>query len=219
MKKTLKWNIAQKAELRWWQGYLRKKEVADYKAWKRSYWSDVLEKIAPYCKVEPGMSILDAGCGPAGMFIALPDCAVDAMDPLLDNYEAALPHFNKSDYPNVRFFHSPLEMFTPDKTYDIVFCMNAINHVSDIALSYDRLAAWVKPGGKLVVSIDAHNHAFFRHLFRMIPGDILHPHQYNLTEYEQFLTQRGLLLLNSLRLKEEFFFDHYVQIAVKPDNA
>ncbi|KRP06244.1 MAG: hypothetical protein ABR94_01730 [Sphingobacteriales bacterium BACL12 MAG-120802-bin5] len=215
MKKTLKWNIAQKAELRWWQAYLRKKDVADYRTWKLNYWQGVLQKIAPDCPILPGMEILDAGCGPAGMFMALPDCAVDAMDPLLDDYAAALPHFNKADYPNVRFFHSPLETFTPDKTYDIVFCMNAINHVSDIGLSYDKLTSWVKPGGKLVVSIDAHNHAFFRHLFRMIPGDILHPHQYNLKEYELFLTDRGMDIISSLRLKKEFFFDHYVQIAVR----
>ena len=36
--------------------------------------------------------------------------------------------------------------------------MNAINHVGVIfGSSYDRLVSWVKPGGKLVVSIDAHN--------------------------------------------------------------
>lgn len=215
MKKTLKWNIAQQAELRWWQGYLKGKNVAEYHEWKRNYWLGVLKQIETVCPVREGMTILDAGCGPAGIFMALPQCSVDAMDPLLDRYAEELVHFNKADYPYTRFFHSQLESFRPDRQYDIVFCMNAINHVSDIQLSYDQLVSWVKPGGQLVVTIDAHNHGFFKHLFRMIPGDILHPHQYDLNEYEQFITKRGVQMQLTLRLKHEFFFDHYVQVGIK----
>lgn len=215
MKKTLKWNLAQKAELAWWQRYLKNKEVGAYHDWKRGYWQDLLAKISDACEVADGMEVLDAGCGPAGIFMALSNCSVDAMDPLLDQYADELDHFNKADHPNVRFFHSPLEMYEPDRQYDIVFCMNAINHVSDIRLSYDRLVSWVKPGGKLVVSIDAHNHSFFKHLFRLLPGDILHPHQFDLKEYGYFLSDRGMILVKSLRLKHEFFFDHFVQVAVR----
>ena len=90
--------------------------------------------------------------------------------------------------------------------------MNAINHVADINFSYDLLASMVKPGGKIVVTIDAHNHKFFKHLFRLVPGDILHPHQYDLKEYETFLTTRNFKIKQSEKLKDEFFFDHYMQV-------
>jgi 2-polyprenyl-6-hydroxyphenyl methylase/3-demethylubiquinone-9 3-methyltransferase len=215
MKKTLKWHIAQRAEMRWWQGYLKGKNVAEYHTWKRQYWLGLLEKIASSCPVSSGMTVLDAGCGPAGIFMALPQCHVDAMDPLLDQYAEKLPHFQKEDYSYARFFHSPLETYQPDQQYDIVFCMNAINHVSDIELCYDQLVSWVKPGGKLVVTIDAHNRSFFKHLFRIVPGDILHPHQYDLQEYAQFLTKRSLILEDTIQLKQEFFFNHYMQVATK----
>jgi len=215
MKKTLKWNLAQKVELSWWQQYLKGKDVDAYHHWKKNYWQGILEKTRQFAAPMQGMHVLDAGCGPAGMFMVLEDCKVDAVDPLLDKYAAELPHFKKEMYPGVRFFNAPIEAFSADTSYDIIFCMNAINHVSDIQGSYTHLVSLLKPGGKLVVSIDAHNYRFFKHLFRMIPGDVLHPHQYDLKEYAGFLTDRGCRILHSVRLKHEFFFDHYLQVAEK----
>jgi len=213
MRKTIKWNLAQKAELTWWKNYLRGKDDAEYLVWKKNYWNSVLSEIAESCTVNNGMNVLDAGCGPAGIFIALPNCSVDAVDPLMNDYEKNLSHFSKADYPNVEFHHSPLETYSSNKQYDVIFCLNAINHVSDINLSYDHLTSMLKPGGKMVVSIDAHNFLFFKYLFRIIPGDILHPHQYDLNEYSSFLTERNCKIVGTKRLKHEFIFDHYVHIA------
>lgn len=215
MKKTIKWNLAQKAERTWWQRYLKGKDVAAYHAWKRKYWDGILQTIAQQAPITAGMHVLDAGCGPAGIFMQLENCVVDAVDPLLDVYAADLPHFKPEMYPYVTFHASPIEQYQTTKQYDIVFCMNAINHVSDFGKSYDLLAQMVKPGGILVVSIDAHNHAFFKHLFRLIPGDVLHPHQYDLAEYAACITDRGFTMLQTEKLKHAFFFDHYVQVARK----
>lgn len=212
MKKTLKWNIAQKAELKWWENYLKGKDVEQYHTWKKAYWQKLLDTIKESCPVNPGMDVLDAGCGPAGVFMNLAECKVDAVDPLVDEYEKNLSHFKRSNYPFTTFYSLPIEQYKTDKKYDIIFCMNAINHVADINFSYDLLASMVKPGGKIVVTIDAHNHAFFKHLFRLVPGDILHPHQYDLKEYENFLTNRNFKILQSEKLKDEFFFDHYMQV-------
>lgn len=215
MKKTLKWNIAQKAELRWWQKYLKGKNIEEYHSWKKAYWQKLLTKLSSTCPVQDGMQVLDAGCGPAGIFMNLQNCKVHALDPLLDEYDREIPHFKKSDYPYVLFMSKPLEQLQAEEQYDVVYCMNAINHVSDLQACYTLLADAVKPGGKMVITIDAHNYNFFKHLFRMIPGDILHPHQYDLQEYEKFLTGRNFRILQQEKLKTEFFFNHYIQVAEK----
>jgi 2-polyprenyl-6-hydroxyphenyl methylase/3-demethylubiquinone-9 3-methyltransferase len=72
-----------------------------------------------------------------------------------------------------------------------------------------------KPNAFVIVTIDAHNYSFFKKIFRLLPGDILHPHQYDLNEYEKFLTSRNCDLIKSIHLKQEFFFDHYMLIAQK----
>lgn len=70
----------------------------------------------------------------------------------------------------------------------------------------------VKPGGTLVVSIDAHNYSGFKKLFRLIPGDILHPHQFDLKEYQNMLASRGVEIEKSVLYKKEFFFSYYILV-------
>ena len=237
---NLRWQIAQWFELRWWQRYLSGKDKFQYYAWKKQYWNDLLTQIGEKLPYRDAGSVADVGCGPAGIFIAFEDKKVIAADPLLDTYEKTLPFFHKQDFPYTTFINQKLEDFEPIpkspkgnfnsqstdvlkpplgglgvEKFDIVFCMNAINHVADIDLAYDRLVAATKDNGYVVVSIDAHNHSFFKNLFRLIPGDILHPHQYDLEEYADFMTKRGCKILKKQLVKKEFFFSHYVLVGRK----
>lgn len=215
MQKTLKWKLAQKAELIWWKKYLNPKDKTEYYAWKTDYWKGVLSKLPNSFQPKEDALILDAGCGPAGIFTAFPNNKVVAFDPLMDNYKADLPNFSPSDFPNVEFINSPLETFDYSEKFDFVFCMNAINHVSNIQLAFQKLVNQVKPNGYLVVTIDAHNYSLYKHLFRTLPGDILHPHQYDLAEYEQFLSRLNLKSEPAILLKKEYFFNHLMLFTSK----
>ncbi|MCB0572921.1 MAG: methyltransferase domain-containing protein [Phaeodactylibacter sp.] len=211
---NLRWKVAQAAEIRWWKAYLARKEPLHYLRRKAAYWFRVLETtgMSPL----PDGPILDAGCGPAGIFIILEGHAVDALDPLLPQYEAALPHFRPGDYPYARFLPVPLEDFLPGPVYETVFCLNAINHVSHLGRSMEALARCLRPGGRLVLSIDAHNHHLLKKLFQALPGDILHPHQHSLDDYRRMLENRGLQIERTVRMKKGFIFDYHLLVARKP---
>jgi len=209
---SIRWKIAQWFELRWWQRYFSGKDKAQYYSWKRKYWRDLMAQIADVLPLSAAGRIADLGCGPAGIFTIFEDKEMVAVDPLLDTYAATLSFFDKEDFPGTTFISQSLEDFQAEKKFDIVFCMNAINHVADIEMAYDRMINAAKEGGDVVVSIDAHNHSFFKHLFRLIPGDILHPHQYDLQEYCDFMTKRGCSISKTLLVKKEFFFSHYVVV-------
>jgi 2-polyprenyl-3-methyl-5-hydroxy-6-metoxy-1,4-benzoquinol methylase len=215
---TFRWKIAQAAEIRWWQNYLKNKPVAEYTVWKNQYWADLLRTIGLEALLTEGgqqQRILDAGCGPAGIFTILQHHNIVALDPLLDDYEKNIPHFNKNKYPTVQFVNSPLEQFEPEAAFDYVFCLNAINHVADLSRCFDILAACTKPNGVLVVSIDAHNYRVLKKIFQKLPGDVLHPHQYDRTEYEQMLTQRHCTIEKSVLYRQHFIFNYYILIAKK----
>ena len=145
----------------------------------------------------------------------LSHCQVDAVDPLLEKYEAKLAHFSSDHYPSTRFIAQPFEQFSTEKKYEIVFSINAINHVADLEQCLDKLVDLTAKNGILVMSIDAHNYLIFKHLFRLIPGDILHPHQYDLEEYKAMLRSRNMHISQSILLKKEFFFDYHVLVATK----
>lgn len=215
MQQPLKWKLAQKAELIWWKRYLNPKDKDNYYNWKKNYWKGVMEKLPSSFQPKVNQTVLDAGCGPAGIFTIFPENKVVAFDPLMNQYKQDLLNFMPEDFPNVEFIDAPLEAFQYDQQFDFVFCMNAINHVADIQLAFKKLVEQVKPGGYLVVTIDAHNYSFYKHLFRMLPGDILHPHQYNLEEYNQFLIKENLTPEPAILLKKEYFFNHLMLFAQK----
>lgn len=215
MKTSKRWRLAQYFEIRWWKNYLKNKDIDSYLTWKKNYWIDFLAKIDDYAKPVATSKILDAGCGPAGIFIALENHDVTAIDPLLSRYDKELDHFDQKSYPLTKFHTVSLEDFEQPNSFDLVFCLNAINHVSDLGLAFERLYNSTKKGGILVVSIDAHNHTLLKHLFRLQPGDILHPHQYDLKEYEQMLTKLNCTMLQTVLIKREILFNHYVLVARK----
>jgi 2-polyprenyl-6-hydroxyphenyl methylase/3-demethylubiquinone-9 3-methyltransferase len=212
---SIRWKTAQALEWRWWLAYFKNKEKASYYKAKKAYWHKWLNIFSQYIPVQSATRVADLGCGPAGLYTILQNSSITAADPLLDEYEAQLEFFKKADYPHVNFITSTLENFQDDEGFDIVYCMNAINHVRDINLAFKKLVASTKSGGFPVVSIDAHNHAFFRYLFRSVPIDVLHPHQYNLEEYSKFLIDNGCHIKATITIKEEFLFNHIVLIAQK----
>jgi len=215
MRGVLRWKVAQSFEINWWQRYLKKKDSKQYAEWKRNYWNNLLSLITDVVQPKEGDKILDAGCGPAGIFMVTDQFYPVAVDPLLDEYEHKLHHFKKSFYPTVNFVSQPLEEFLSPEKFDFIFCMNAINHVADLELSFDKIVGLAKPNGKIIITIDAHNFSFFKNLFRIIPGDVLHPHQFNLKEYETMLSLRNCKIEKRIKLKHEFFFDHYLLVARK----
>ncbi len=213
MKESIRWKLAQYFEKRWWKNYLRNKSIEDYRVWKIDYWTRLL--VSGGISLEDNCKVLDAGCGPAGVFMVLEKQHVTAIDPLLNDYENQLTHFKIADFKNVEFIHSPIENFKQENYFDVVFCLNAINHVEDYEAALNNLTESLKPNGLFILTIDAHNHSFFKHLFRAIPGDILHPYQFGLNEYKSHLVKRGVEIEKEVLLKQEFFFNHYMIVGKK----
>ena len=215
MPERLRWRIAQFFELQWWKSHLRGKEKQQYLSGKRKYWNTVLKIIERIQVLPKSGKVLDAGCGPSGIYMVLHDYVVEAVDPLVDFYESNLEFFDRSDYPWTNFINGALETVPLSSDYDLVFSMNAINHVADLDLCLDRLIGSLRSGGLLIITVDVHNYFVLKHIFNAIKGDILHPHQYTKEEYGHMLSKRNCVLIEAERLKHELVFDHYLFIARK----
>ncbi len=211
---TWKWKLAQTLEYKWWQQYLKSKDTKAYLQWKIHYWQEVLLTISRYIEIPDSKTILDAGCGPAGIFMALKGNTVIAIDPLLDKYQS-LDHFQPDKFAWTQFKNLPIESVKDQEKYDYIFCMNAINHVNDIGLCYDNLVNALKPNGYLIISTDAHKHTFLKKIFQLIPGDMLHPVQLDIKEYDALLEKRQVQIVQNILYKEEKIFDYYITIGKK----
>jgi 2-polyprenyl-6-hydroxyphenyl methylase/3-demethylubiquinone-9 3-methyltransferase len=214
---ALRWKIAQFFEQFWWKRYLRNKPKQQYLQWKQAYWQQFIQPVNKYIPElfsEEKLQVLDAGCGPAGIFMILQQHHVTAIDPLLHEYER-LPHFSKSNYAEVNFVPVALEDFIAEKMFDVVFCLNAINHVNNIQLSVNNLYNIIKPGGYMVLSVDAHRNSFLKRIFQFVPGDILHPHQFSLNDYMQLLPEEQWTITHTETIKRESIFDYVLIVARK----
>ena len=205
MTKTLRWRVAQFLERRWWRNYLRGKSPETYLADKKAYWARTLAKLDWTPKT--GRRVLDAGCGPAGVFILLHEQEkVTALDPLLGRYEEDLPIFSRADYPGVTFREQPLEDPLAAAPFAAIYCFNAINHVADWGRSLDNLTACARPGTRLLLTSDVHRHGLLLPIFRALPGDALHPQQHGPEAYREALESRGWRIDRTEVLREEAIF-------------
>ena len=217
MKLTKRWKVAQYFEIRWWRKYLQHKNPEEYHLSKKKYWSSFLGQLSTEIEINEKTKILDVGAGPAGIFILWDKNKIDAIDPLFDKYETHIPHFTKKLYKNVTFYTTPIEGFSTPQKYDLIFCLNAINHFIDVENSLQILAHLLAPEGFLVISVDTHSMLFLRPLFKTLQLDILHPHQFGLNEFletikkmeefkigEVILSKRGFLFnLHTIVLKKK----------------
>ena len=215
MKAAYRWKIAQKAELRWWKQYLKDKDITKYISWKKEYWQRLLEKTRPFISLHSDIKIMDAACGPAGIFMILQDHNVTAIDPLIEKYESELQHFDKDRYPWVKFVNSPLESYTCSTDFDVVFCMNGINHVARIEQAWNSISHMTSEGGILVMTVDAHKYSLLKYIFKWIPGDLLHPQQLDMNEYLNSIRKHGFHTEFTERIKKGKLFDHYFIVARK----
>ena len=214
----MRWKVAQFMEIRWWRKYLGNRDLASYLLWKKNYWHELLADILPHVKLESGDRVLDAGCGPAGINMVLTNQQVDAIDPLLNSYKERLQLPRESEHPHVHYRNIALESIEEKNVYQTVFCMNVINHVSDIKSSLLNIVEATKPAGNLVLTVDAHNWKILRMIFGLIPGDILHPHQFKLQEYKQLMEELGCEITYTKLIKREFIFSYYLLIAERKTN-
>ena len=212
-----RWKLAQFFEVIWWKRHLKNKDKEDYFEKKKLYWHKLLDDCADTFRIKDTDSVIDMGCGPSGLYIISPSRNVTAVDPLLDEYVKKVPLFSTTDYPATRFVTSTIEEYTTSERYDYVFCMNAINHVEDIRKGFAKLAQLGNATGKVIVTIDAHNYAWLKAIFRIGPGDVLHPHQYSLDEYAAFLENEGYSILKTICLHKEFIFNHYLLVAQRKE--
>jgi 2-polyprenyl-6-hydroxyphenyl methylase/3-demethylubiquinone-9 3-methyltransferase len=219
LKANGRWQEAQRHELRWWERYLSAKDRVAYANWKLNYWRGILGKVPVSLLPEAGSSILDAGCGPAGIFMALAQYKVIAVDPLLRAYEAS-DLLRREVFPWTTFISSPLEDFGRPQLdqghpFDAVFSMNMLNHVHDIGICLSRLWELTAPKGSLVITVDTHRSVLLKHLFRILPVDRLHPHQHSLREYLQMLWRSGFSVRFSEPLWKRGPMAHWLVAAVK----
>ena len=79
-----------------------------------------------------------------------------------------------------------------------------------------KLRDAMAPEGRLLLGVDAHTTGWLKYLFRILPGDILHPHQWDAAGYRHMLRDAGFEILQEQVYKKGQIFDYVVFMATIP---
>lgn len=152
-----RWKQAQQWELSAWLG--SEKNIEDWNSW----WFNNFDKFE-YLSNKKFESLLEVGCGPycrnTEYFLKLfPNItSVSINDPLLDQYIKNNYYVNTviQKY-NAKTFCCPLEEFNGSKTYDVIICINVLDHVRDTNICMQKLETLLNKGGILILGQDLTN--------------------------------------------------------------
>jgi SAM-dependent methyltransferase len=120
-------------------------EKSGFRAWLRQFLGLYARMLPPQ---QPGR-MLEIGCS-TGRYMEFARAKGWQVDGIEYSREAA----EAARAKGFTVTNQPLETIElPDATYDMVVAWMVLEHLHDPALALDKLARWMKPGGRLVASV------------------------------------------------------------------
>ena len=158
---------------------MNKQEIAAFFDHHAPYWDthlvtddDKLAVILDAAGVREGVTVLDVACGTGVLFpyyLARNVAGVTAVDISPEMVQMAV---KKNSDPRVEILCGDMEALPVTRRYNCCVVYNAFPHFEEPERLVERLAAWVKPGGRLTVahsmSLETlrRHHARARHVSR-----------------------------------------------------
>jgi len=149
-----RWRLKRKEdwEFRWqaekWAALFRdpRNQAKCHEYWVRYRHLDDIRAAVP---MGPETTILDVGCGISTVLHFLPGRR-SGVDPLGDRYKAIYRYPAEID---IRRGYAESVPF-PDRSFDVVFCSNCIDHVSEPARAIEEIDRVLRPGGHVVLTCE-----------------------------------------------------------------
>ena len=165
-----------------------------------------------------GKKILEVGCGAFGMIHYLDVVSFKVgLDPLCSNYRNII-----RQTPSTAHLISGVSEKLPfkDNMFDVLLCLNVLDHVIDPQVSVEEMARVLRAGGTLFLNVNVFN--LVPKIFRRALGvfDRPHPHHFNSAEVTSLLKQVGFNIDSGSKVELNRFprpnkFDaHAIKVAI-----
>ena len=149
-----------------WTAHMRWR--ADFAAWRERrlwqerYQADRLRQLRDFCGPLTGQRVLDLGCGMGGLVVALRQAGARAVGLEPNRAYGAICQLRAARYglalPFVTATGEGLPF--PDRSFDLVVCLDVLEHAESLELTLAEIARVLVPGGQAIVT--ATNRFVFR---------------------------------------------------------
>jgi len=193
-----RWQVAQKAEMEFWE-HRSLEELREENPPKKAY--IFVEEISKFTKMNNNTKILEVGCGGFSLINLLKKGKRHSIDPLADFYKEKY----KINYKPVTFVKGVGENLPyPDNYFDVVMCINVLDHTKSPSKVISEMRRVLKKGGMLYFENYYYQssflfifkvYGFFKEMFGSV-FNICHPHMLSLTQTRN--------ILKGFKIKKEF---------------
>jgi SAM-dependent methyltransferase len=158
--------------------YHAAKDESTVLKYKLPYWHTLLDALPDEVHFGADSRVLDIGCGGSSVLLGLNEGRLVGVDPLMDRYLEKFPFLRQRS--DIEWINAMAEEIEFDEPFDVVFAINALDHVYDPAQAVGHIAGVLRSGGHCVVTLNVHNtrlmRSYYAGLYRLI--DHHHPHQF-----------------------------------------
>lgn len=179
---------------------VRKARIGGYKKTRTeasSKFSSYTERLRVKADYFCGKSILEVGSGNSA---ALADCGASELvnvDPLMNTYLKFVNGFHKL-FPDIVFIHSGAESLPfSDNRFQLVVCVNALDHFNDAQESVMEMARVLMIGGKLLLNVDTKDRNNVR-----LRKRVGHPYSFTQSKLQDLFEGTGMELVYERTLEQ-----------------
>lgn len=170
-----------------------------------------------YCRNATDLDILEIGCGAgfAAEYLSGTYRSYTGIDYSQELIQYALSRHTR---PNVTFHARDFYRFFPTQSYDSIFMIGVLHHMTDIPAAVNKCYSLLKPGGCLVVNEPQSANVLF-HALRKIRTKIDRSYsdeQEELTEVQLMSLFRQAGLTHVCSLQQGFFSTPFAEVVIPP---
>ncbi len=146
---------------------------------RRHTWASLVDSLKGEIAFDSSKRVLDIGCGPTSIFLALREGEKYVVDPNLERLFQLHPFMREvEEYRDVNFISRPVEEATFDKQFDLIFMINVLDHVGALKPVIDKIDELLAPSGTLVAIVDCYADRTVRGIMSFFDVDLPHPHHF-----------------------------------------
>jgi 2-polyprenyl-3-methyl-5-hydroxy-6-metoxy-1,4-benzoquinol methylase len=198
-----------------------------------AFWHEQeLRILDKYLNVNPDWTVLDAACGKGrfARYFARKGCRVHALDINAKMLQIAKERAIREGVgDHIEFLENDLEAIGQNEVqYDLVTCMDALDHMDDLELAVQNLANPLKSGGHLIITYtsDESFYGLLRNLYTKFThhksdADVDIGRTYKLNTFRQIFRDLGiemenifgigLLMAPQERIRFPLFLNHFFE--------
>lgn len=160
---------------------------------------NTLDVIRKYISNKKTLLDIGSATGTISLLFASQGMVVDGIEISENGYRAANLNKNKLKIKGVKFHNKSIEEFKTNKKYDLILCLEVIEHIVDDAECLRKITKFMNKDSVLIISVPSQNAPLFKlGLLTKFDKKVGHLRRYSLTKL------RCLLESSNLKILEEY---------------